>query len=238
MRPRSAAPALLLALAVVLVQLGSSPAHAAPTTPYRLDQDSSFLEGCFGQCLCPVLIAGLRGTSSLTPAGTSNGITSWVVSDVDWRVPELGMRLTGSGTFRRIAGPDPLQQLVLDLSIDGGPVETYDSGVVPAVLPLPGIDIQISLNDLQCYDRVLEVRASPSTRPIAFRFDAAVTSVFDGLGALGGRVAPGDLLRGIYIFDPTTPNTAEPFDEGEAGLYHHDRPPAGVRIGTRGADEQ
>ncbi|HXV76496.1 MAG TPA: hypothetical protein VD788_09270 [Candidatus Polarisedimenticolaceae bacterium] len=66
--------------------------------------------------------------------------------------------------------------------------------------------------------------------PVTFVFKAEVTNVFDGLGALGGRVEPGTIVRGTYTFDSETPNTAEPVDEGELGLYHHDRPPARVRL--------
>jgi hypothetical protein len=182
--------------------------------------------------MCPVLIGQLEGTFALTPAGASGGFETWTVSEVDWQVPELGIRLIGSGLFRQTSGqaPDVEQQLVLDLSIDGGPPEQYDSGVVPAPVPFPRIDALASLYGMQCWDRVLRIEAAPSADPVAFRLGATVTSVFDGLGVLGGSIAPGETLRGVYFFDPATSNTAPPGGEGEAGLYHHDRPPAGVRM--------
>jgi hypothetical protein len=141
----------------------------------------------------------------------------------------MGSRATGSGTFRLSPGPDPRQQLVLDLSIDGGRVERYDSGVVPAAARFPRIDALASLYDMQCFDRVFEVRAAPADH-VTFWFTGRVTGVFDGLGAFGGSVAPGSRFHGSFTFDPDTPNTAPPVGEGEMGLYHHDRPPAGVRI--------
>ena len=223
--------ALVLFPFVLIATLGAGPALAdSPVVLYRLGGEYAFQEGCFGQCLCPVLLGALHGTFGLTPAPPSGGLQIWTVSDVDWLVPQLGARLTGSGLYRLRPGPDPRQQLILDLSFDGGPVETYDSGMVAVDVPFPRIDVLVSLFDLQCWDRVLQVQAAPVTRPIAFRFEGMVTTVFDGLGALDGSVVPGAPLRGVYVFDPTTPNTAEPRDEGEPGLYHHDRPPAGVRI--------
>jgi hypothetical protein len=45
---------------------------------------------------------------------------------------------------------------------------------------------------------------------ITFAFEGTVDSVF---------------------FDTDTPNTCEPVDEGQCGLYRHTSPPAGVRIG-------
>lgn len=217
-------------LIFLLCLAASGPARPqTPATPYRLDADASFQEGCFGGCLCPVLVAGLQGGFLLTPMDTLDGFRTWAVSGVDWLVPELGSRLTGSGTYRLREGPQPEQQLTLDLSLDGAPVERYDSGLVPVRVPFPRLDVQVSLFDLRCYDRVLQVRARPAG-PVTFRFEGEVTGVFDGLGALGGSVIPGSSFRGSFTFDPDTPNTAPPVDEGEAGLYHHDRPPAGVRL--------
>jgi hypothetical protein len=222
----------LLPIALIAA-LGAAPAWAdPPTVRYRLQAEDAFQEGCFEGCACPIQLGELEGTFLLRPAGTSSGFETWTLSGIDWLVPQTGAHLTGSGLYRRTtdAGPDVQQRLTLDLSLDGGPLEHYDSGLVPVTAEFPVLDVSVSMFDLYCWDRLLHVRAVPSWHPIAFRFDAEVTSVFDGLGALGGSVAPGDTVRGFYVFDPATPNTAEPVDEGTAGLYHHDRPPAGVRM--------
>lgn len=228
---------LVVPAVVVFTLLGVTAALAdPPTVLYRLGGQYDFQEGCFGQCECPVLLGQLEGTFALTPAPPSGGFDTWIVSDVDWQVPELGYHFTGSGVYRRSSAQafSVEQQLILDLSLDGGPPEQYDSGLVPVEVAFPRIGAQVSLYDMQCWDRVLLVDAVPSAAPIAFRFDARVTSVFDGLGVLDGSVAPGDRLRGFYVFDPATPNTAPPIGEGEAGLYHHDRPPYGVRMRVGG----
>jgi hypothetical protein len=66
--------------------------------------------------------------------------------------------------------------------------------------------------------------------PITFLFTGTVQSVFDGLGQLDSSVDVGSAFSGVYTFDSDTPNTAKPVVEGEAGLYEHDAPPAGVTI--------
>ena len=66
--------------------------------------------------------------------------------------------------------------------------------------------------------------------PVTFTFTAQTQSVFDGLGALDQTAAPNSAFTGTFTFDFQTPNTAQPVDEGEAGLYHHDAPPAGIRM--------
>ena len=227
----------VLLASVVFTALGVTAALAdPPTVLYRLGGQYDYQEGCFGQCTCPVLLGQLEGTFALTPAGPAGGFDTWTVSDVDWQVPELGIHFTGSGLYRQKSGQafDLQQQLILDLSLDGGPPEQYDSGLVPVEASFPRIDALVSLYDMQCWDRVLRVDAAPSAAPIAFRFDATVTSVFDGLGVLDGSIAPGGPVRGFYVFDANTPNTAPPVDEGQAGLYHHDRPPFGVRMRVGG----
>lgn len=69
--------------------------------------------------------------------------------------------------------------------------------------------------------------------PVAFGFTGTVTEVFDGLGALKDQVAPRMPFAGAYVFESTTPNTGF-VGEGEAGLYHHDRPLAGVFVAVDG----
>ncbi len=218
---------LLLAAAL----LSTAPVAAdPPTILYELDGDDGFQEGCFGQCLCPVLAARMTGTFGLTPGSPTGAFSTWTVSEVDWQVASLGLHITGSGILQASQGVDAQQQLILDLSINGGAPERYDSGLVPASSPLPRVDAVVSLHGMQCFDRVLAVSAAPAPPIITFRFEATVTSVFDGLGALDATVAPGTAFHGSFTFDTRTPNSAPPVDEGEAGLYHHDDPPAGVRI--------
>ena len=147
----------LVFLSSLFAALSTHPALAEPPTVlYRLGGEQAFQEGCFGQCLCPVLAAEMQGTFGLTAAGPSGGFQTWTVSDVDWLVPELGIRLTGSGLFWLSPPPGSQQQLILDLSLDGGPIEQYDSGLVPAAVPFPKIEAMVSLDWSQPRDDLRE----------------------------------------------------------------------------------
>jgi len=75
--------------------------------------------------------------------------------------------------------------------------------------------------------------SSTVAAPVAFGFTGTVTEVFDGLGALQDQVAPRMPFAGAYVFESTTPNTGF-VGEGEAGLYHHDKPLAGVFVAVDG----
>lgn len=66
--------------------------------------------------------------------------------------------------------------------------------------------------------------------PVVFGFRGHIDRVFDGLAALPPSVVPGIPYYGAYVFESTTPNTAPSGDEGELGLYHHSRRPAGVVV--------
>ncbi len=77
---------------------------------------------------------------------------------------------------------------------------------------------------------LLESPPPATGAPIAFAFHGTVESVFDGLQTLSPRIEPGAPFRGLYVFDSDTHNTAPPGGEGEFGLYHHGRPPAGLAV--------
>ena len=70
--------------------------------------------------------------------------------------------------------------------------------------------------------------------PVAFGFTGTVTEVFDGLGALEDRVTPAMPFVGAYLFDSETRNSAPSGGEGQMGLYHHEKPPAGVFVKVDG----
>jgi len=54
------------------------------------------------------------------------------------------------------------QQLTLDLGVDGGPLETYDSGLVPGGDGLPALVVDVALHGFFCRDSAYRVRAHPS----------------------------------------------------------------------------
>ncbi len=63
--------------------------------------------------------------------------------------------------------------------------------------------------------------------PIAI--NAEVTSVWENLGALEGRVNVGDLITGVYVYDSATPDSYPDLSKN-IGLYEHYTSPAGITL--------
>ena len=131
------------------------------STVYRLNSRSTYQQGCFPPCLCPISeAAAVVGTMVLTPAGTIGLFTTYSVSQVTWKVPTPGgeLRVSGEGTYDVSATQ---QRLQLDLRIDEGTIEHFDSGVVPLGARFPNIKVTISLHGERCFDTVFVVDTSP-----------------------------------------------------------------------------
>lgn len=144
----------------VVAQSGSS----SGGTIYRLNPDSSFEQGCFPPCLCPVMVdVPVKGTFVLTPTGFDGLFNNYAVDDVRWTVPLDGTNtlVTGKGTYK-VGGEVAVQQeLSLYLQIDGGTVSHFDSGLVLEQVPFPEINVTVSTNGQVCFDTVFGVSASP-----------------------------------------------------------------------------
>jgi hypothetical protein len=136
---------------------------AAPATIYRLNQKSTYQEGCFPPCLCPISQpASVNGTLILTPDKPVAAFAVYGVTDVNWRFV-LGNRevqVTGFGTYE--IGGEPLQQrLQLELKVGDQPATHFDSGLVAAKAPFPNIVVTISIHGERCFDNVFALNASP-----------------------------------------------------------------------------
>jgi len=132
---------------------------------YRLGALSNFQTGCFGPCACPVLISSpLEGTFTLKHVGFDGLFDRYSVSDVRWVVPDNTTTLTiqGAGTYRVGGEVAVQQQMSLDLSVSGGPIQHFDSGLIAGGGGFPKIDITISLHqNTACRDTMMRVEASP-----------------------------------------------------------------------------
>lgn len=151
----------------------SAVAPVAASALYRLELNSTYEQGCFPPCLCPVFFQGRpAGTLRLVPAtGPDPAYRYFTVSEVNWKIPHSGLpsgewlRATGFGTFR-IQRPSanalpPFQQLTLTLVFDNAAATVFDSGVVRAGALFPNIDASISIHGGVCNDTVIRVAASP-----------------------------------------------------------------------------
>ena len=137
-----------------------------PAVAYRLGRDSTYQEGCFDPCDCPILEPlPMTGTFALTLAESNSLGQTYAVTDVAWDVAfgDQVLHITGAGTYQ-IGGEFALvHRLQLDLSTNGEPPRHFDSGQVPGGYEFPAIDIEISMNNLVCYDVLMHVRAKPGT---------------------------------------------------------------------------
>lgn len=141
-------------------------AGADPARLYKLTDTSRFQTGCFTVCDCAIVSRSLQGTFGLQLVAPGPLFDEYRVSDIRWFLPEStpNASLSGSGLYR-VGGEVAVQhQMVLDLSIDGGPVQRFDSGLVATTHGFPAIEIRIPLHgDSACFDTVLVIHAEPAT---------------------------------------------------------------------------
>ncbi|MBI4718418.1 MAG: hypothetical protein HY763_11475 [Planctomycetes bacterium] len=150
--------------------LATDPLGAGPGAVFRLNPPSSFEEGCFPPCMCPILSAvPLSGTLRLRHTGPTNtGLETYAVEEVQWYIatpdPAGGATrlVTGRGKYS-IGSPSVIpvlqQRLELDLVVGGDPVQHYDSGWVE-IQANTGIEITVSMNNMFCWDRAFHLFAN------------------------------------------------------------------------------
>lgn len=162
LRPASIAIVLAVLPFEVAAVRGSD--NTARPVLYKLVKGSTYQEGCFAPCACPVSMqAPLRGPFYLRFVGDNGLFAQYAAEGVRWRA-ELGgvtRHILGNGMYR-VGGEVAIQnQLELDLVIDGQPRDHFDSGLVGGGYDFPNIDVTVSMHDMFCYDIVLHVRARP-----------------------------------------------------------------------------
>src|SRR5579859_5120085 len=103
---------LLLGFVLAVTPVKAQTTNVPSTTLYRLNPDSTFLQGCFAPCMCPVMITEpVRGTFFLTPTGFDGVFHTFAVTDVKWSFTSYGgtTNATGSGTYK-FGGNGAIQQ--------------------------------------------------------------------------------------------------------------------------------
>jgi hypothetical protein len=239
---------LLFALALI-VPLFVAPADAQTAigatqeTIYRLTPASTYQDGCFDPCACPVqLQGGLIGAFKMTPAPPDPLYRIYKISDLNLLVPEYGTWVTGSGTYK-VGGEFALtQELSLDLQVGDRAVQHYDSGMVVGGGDFPALDLTVSMNNMVCHDTVLRVAALP-VPPIEVQpytlygssyeegcfgpCECAITSKpvagrFGLLKVAGSGTAADFAVIGVQwlVRDPITPTATGGSPVIGGGLYH------------------
>jgi hypothetical protein len=157
-------PLFLVGVASLL--LGVAPLRCnTPGELYALGPGTTFFQGCVGLCLCPGLITDdVAGSFRLVerPTDPTEPFRFFEVRNVRWDVGlgERSLVITGDGHYVNHTPVSEEHQLVLDLQIDGGSVQRFDSGLVPGGSEFPEIAISISTG-APCFDTVIDLRALP-----------------------------------------------------------------------------
>ena len=155
-----------LALVAALALAAPAAAQVVDPIPYALFDRSDFGYGCDGPCACPFFFAGsLKGTFTFVRTGVDPLFTHYELRNIFWRYPVPGTArvavLTGHGTYDLGGEVARTQRMQLDLTTDGVLEQHFDSGVVPASVSFPAIDIDVRVHVNVCIDSVLHVIAGP-----------------------------------------------------------------------------
>jgi hypothetical protein len=156
---------------LLLCGVGNGLANAQTTggaVLYLLSTDTTFVQGCFPPCLCPVMIGvPAKGSFWLTPSGSDGLFKTYSVTGVNWTISMNGTAtsVTGSGTYKAGGGSAAQQELSLDLRVGQGSVQHFDSGLVTESVPLPNIEVTISVQGQVCFDSVFTIHTSPAVVP-------------------------------------------------------------------------
>src|SRR5262245_7256210 len=134
---------------------------------YQLSDKSRFDIGCLAPCECPLLTrSGLTGSFVLIPYQSGPLFAEYLLCGIDWHVPAAGVsrpdHITGEGWYRVGGEVAAQQELRLCVSVNGGPIQRFESGLVPGGGDFPAIDIAAATSGFFCYDSVLAVRAGPA----------------------------------------------------------------------------
>lgn len=184
-------------LAASEVTLGE---FSATSRSFRLVEGSIYGRGCV-VCVDPREGAvGIRGQFWLRPGGGSANCPELLAVDLalsstDPDRPALVAR--GRGTYRLLGSPDTahhiLQQMRLELRVEGGETVQLESGIVPLGLPLPWIDISLTevLPPGPVPAEFVRLRLVAASFP---RLGFSTTRGFSGVALENREAGEGDLL--------------------------------------------
>jgi hypothetical protein len=131
------------------------------------------------------------GSLRMEPAGKDPEFSYYDVTDLNWHIPGSGqdVQIRGTGRYRVGGEFAAMQELTLELQVDGGPKQAFTSGLVPGGGHFPDeLDVRISLHGEFCLDSVFHVRAIARTAGLG-----------DGAESDDVRIRPNPSSRGVEI---------------------------------------
>ena len=148
-------------------------AQASGAVLYSLLPGTTFSEGCVPPCLCPIWSSDqVSGTFVLGDGLSDPLFTTYPIEEIRWTVytfdGEILHEITGSGVYRHGGEVALMQQLVLDISIDGSDLEHLDSGMVDGGWEFPTISIRNVSRGTECFDIWMDIVAAPAADPVPY----------------------------------------------------------------------
>ncbi len=140
-----------------------TPADAAGNLYALISPPSALEVGCQDPCACAIVARPACGSFTLVLAGSDPLYTHYAIEHflASFDNGPGAVAITGSGKYV-IGGEVALvQELTLDLVIQGRPAQHFDSGLVPVTAPFPRLDLSCAVHGFYCYDSVLVVDAKP-----------------------------------------------------------------------------
>lgn len=166
---------------------GADPIGAGSGAILRLTPETTFQQGCFPPCLCPLTEEKPAiGVMKVVYAGQVNGLHVYSVQDVNWRVDSYDppLHVFGSGVYR-IGNPNAVtvvqHRLELQLNVGGNASAAFDSGWINLTQNAPGqISVSISMNGQYCFDQVFDLHAArvPGAQVQEYALDGGSTFQF------------------------------------------------------------
>jgi hypothetical protein len=151
---------------VALLAASSCRAQTSDTTAtlYSLVVPPSALQfGCFGPCECADQLRPTYGSFELIPTSVDPLYTNYAIERyiASFNNGPGAIAITGSGRYRVGGEVALVQEMTLDLSVEGGPIQHFDSGLVPVPVRFPELDVSCALHGFACFDSVVVVGARP-----------------------------------------------------------------------------
>lgn len=178
----------------------------AAAVPYTLLPGTTFQEGCFGPCLCPISLSEeVTGTFILAPDTSDPLFTSYRLTEIAWTVfgfnGEAVHKITGEGTYKLGGEFGLMHQLTLDLLIDGAGPEHLDSGLIPGGSGFPGISIAVD-RGTPCFDIMMKIEAAAQDAdfPVALLESPADRQKISGIATIHGWAVDKKGITKVELF--------------------------------------
>jgi hypothetical protein len=155
--------AAFLARLIVALPCAAAGADSSGVLYTLITPPSSLEVGCQGPCACPIAVSPTYGSFVLVQTGVDPLYTHYDVRGylASFNNGPGAISIMGSGHFKIGGEFARVQELTLDLEIQGQPIEHFDSGLTPVTTDFPRIEISCAVHGFYCFDSVLTVSAKP-----------------------------------------------------------------------------